>query len=307
MLRSCSYPALASGFDVQSRHHVRLRLRYRHARLQPRAARSQPRQQRRPAPRLVWVGDWREHGHLHSHRWVSVSTDLKHINVFAATQGWFARAMWPCVALHGFPTPTMCPPTASAGASAGIAFAIPSSVVRRVVPQLIQFGTVQRASLGFQPAADPIARSFKVRRPSGNEWWLGQGCACSELASATLLGTSCLLCWSKCRPQAWLHPAWCALLHNRLEPQVSEGVLIQTADPQGAAAKAGLLPTRRGLGGIVPGEPLRLKHCSSALCMGEQATGMAGIPSFFPISGPTRILCRRRDSGHRWPPGSQPV
>ncbi|PRW59774.1 protease Do-like chloroplastic isoform X1 [Chlorella sorokiniana] len=82
------------------------------------------------------------------------------------------------------------------GASAGIAFAIPSSVVRRVVPQLIQFGTVQRASLGFQPAADPIARSFKV----------------------------------------------------------SEGVLIQTADPQGAAAKAGLLPTRRGLGGIVPGD-----------------------------------------------------
>ena len=58
-----------------------------------------------------------------------------------------------------------------------------------------QFGAVQRASLGFQPATDPVARTFKV----------------------------------------------------------SEGVLIQTADPKGPAAAAGLLPTRRGLGGIVAG------------------------------------------------------
>lgn len=81
------------------------------------------------------------------------------------------------------------------GTSAGLGFAIPSNTVRRVVPQLIQYGAVQRASLGFQPAPDPIARAFKI----------------------------------------------------------SSGVLIQTADPKGAAVAAGLLPTRRGLGGIVAG------------------------------------------------------
>lgn len=81
------------------------------------------------------------------------------------------------------------------GASSGIGFAIPAATLLRVVPQLIALGAVQRASLGFQPAPDPIARAFKI----------------------------------------------------------SEGVLIQTADPKGAAAAAGLLPTRRGLGGIVAG------------------------------------------------------
>lgn len=68
--------------------------------------------------------------------------------------------------------------------------------MRRIVPQLIRLGAVQRPSLGIQPAADPIARSFKV----------------------------------------------------------SEGVMIQTAEPKGPAAVAGLLPTRRGLGGVVAGE-----------------------------------------------------
>lgn len=82
------------------------------------------------------------------------------------------------------------------GTSAGLSFAIPINTVRRIVPQLIAFGSVQRASLGFQPAADPVARSFKV----------------------------------------------------------SEGVMIQTSDPKGAAAQAGLLPTRRGLGGVVAGD-----------------------------------------------------
>ncbi|PSC76877.1 protease Do-like chloroplastic isoform X1 [Micractinium conductrix] len=82
------------------------------------------------------------------------------------------------------------------GASSGLSFAIPSNTVRRVVPQLIAFGAVQRASLGFTPAPDPIARAFKI----------------------------------------------------------SEGVLIQTADPKGPAAAAGLLSTRRGLGGIVAGD-----------------------------------------------------
>lgn len=35
--------------------------------------------------------------------------------------------------------------------------------------------------------------------------------------------------------------------------KVNKGALIQTVDPNSAAAKAGLLATRRGLGGIVPG------------------------------------------------------
>jgi S1-C subfamily serine protease len=36
--------------------------------------------------------------------------------------------------------------------------------------------------------------------------------------------------------------------------KVSEGALIQTVDPSGPAAKAGLLGTRRGLSGIVAGD-----------------------------------------------------
>ncbi len=35
--------------------------------------------------------------------------------------------------------------------------------------------------------------------------------------------------------------------------KVTKGALIQTVDPNSAAAKAGLLATRRGLSGIVPG------------------------------------------------------
>ncbi len=36
--------------------------------------------------------------------------------------------------------------------------------------------------------------------------------------------------------------------------RVSKGALLQNITPGGAAAQAGLLPTRRGLGGIVPGD-----------------------------------------------------
>ena len=91
--------------------------------------------------------------------------------------------------------PATAAPLLLAGASAGLAFAIPSNTARRVVQQLIQYGAVQRASLGIQPAPDPIARAFNI----------------------------------------------------------SEGVLIQTADPKGPAVQAGLLATRRGLGGVVAG------------------------------------------------------
>lgn len=82
------------------------------------------------------------------------------------------------------------------GTSAGVGFAIPSALVAKVVPQLIANGAVTRASLGVQPATDPVARALSV----------------------------------------------------------SSGVLIQSMDPNGPAAKAGLLATRRGLGGIVAGD-----------------------------------------------------
>ena len=38
--------------------------------------------------------------------------------------------------------------------------------------------------------------------------------------------------------------------------KVTEGVLIQSLDEGSPAAKAGLLATRRGLGGIIAGAPL---------------------------------------------------
>ncbi|KAK9805437.1 hypothetical protein WJX73_006736 [Symbiochloris irregularis] len=82
------------------------------------------------------------------------------------------------------------------GASAGIGFAIPIDAVRRVVPQLIQYGHVVRPALNVQVASDQVAQALKVRR----------------------------------------------------------GAMIQSVPSNSAAAKAGLLPTRRGLTGVVAGD-----------------------------------------------------
>lgn len=49
------------------------------------------------------------------------------------------------------------------GASAGVGFAIPSSTVLRIVPQLIQFGKVVRAGLNAEIAPDPIANQLNVQ------------------------------------------------------------------------------------------------------------------------------------------------
>ncbi|WOL20286.1 protease Do-like 8, chloroplastic isoform X2 [Canna indica] len=49
------------------------------------------------------------------------------------------------------------------GASAGVGFAIPSSTVLRIVPQLIQFGKVVRAGLNVDIAPDPVANQLNVR------------------------------------------------------------------------------------------------------------------------------------------------
>ncbi|KAL2523099.1 Protease Do-like 8 [Forsythia ovata] len=49
------------------------------------------------------------------------------------------------------------------GTSAGVGFAIPSSTVAKIVPQLIQFGKAVRAALNVEIAPDPIANQLNVR------------------------------------------------------------------------------------------------------------------------------------------------
>lgn len=49
------------------------------------------------------------------------------------------------------------------GTSAGVGFAIPSSTVLKIAPQLIQFGKVRRAGLNVDLAPDPIAYQLNVR------------------------------------------------------------------------------------------------------------------------------------------------
>jgi S1-C subfamily serine protease len=44
------------------------------------------------------------------------------------------------------------------GSSAGIGFAVPVSTIRRLVPQIIQFGAPRRAGLGIEIVGDHIAR-----------------------------------------------------------------------------------------------------------------------------------------------------
>ncbi|KAG4128341.1 hypothetical protein ERO13_D09G015600v2 [Gossypium hirsutum] len=50
------------------------------------------------------------------------------------------------------------------GTSAGVGFAIPSSTVLKIVPQLIQFGKVVRAGLNIEIAPDLIANQLNVRK-----------------------------------------------------------------------------------------------------------------------------------------------
>nr|CBW45783.1 ORW1943Ba0077G13.11 [Oryza rufipogon] len=52
------------------------------------------------------------------------------------------------------------------GTSAGVGFAIPSSTVLKIAPQLIQFGKVRRAGLNVEFAPDPIAYQLNVRTGS---------------------------------------------------------------------------------------------------------------------------------------------
>lgn len=83
------------------------------------------------------------------------------------------------------------------GASAGVGFAIPVDLVKRVVPQLIEYGSVTLPSLNITAADPNVGKQLGVK---------------------------------------------------------SQGVLVQAVLPGSAAAAAGLLPTRRGLGGIIAGD-----------------------------------------------------
>jgi S1-C subfamily serine protease len=49
-----------------------------------------------------------------------------------------------------------------AGQSAGIGFAVPSSTVNRIVPQLIRFGKVRRAGLGVRILPDYVAEQWGI-------------------------------------------------------------------------------------------------------------------------------------------------
>ncbi|KAJ0754429.1 putative peptidase Do [Helianthus annuus] len=72
------------------------------------------------------------------------------------------------------------------GTSAGVGFAIPSSTVVKIVPQLIQFGKVVRAGLTLEIAPDLIANQLNVR----NGALVLQVPANSPAAKAGLLPTS---------------------------------------------------------------------------------------------------------------------
>ncbi|XP_010937127.1 protease Do-like 8, chloroplastic isoform X2 [Elaeis guineensis] len=50
------------------------------------------------------------------------------------------------------------------GTSAGVGFAIPSSTVLKIVPQLIQFGKVVRAGLNVEIASDLVTNQLNVRK-----------------------------------------------------------------------------------------------------------------------------------------------
>lgn len=73
----------------------------------------------------------------------------------------------------------------TSGSSAGIGFAVPVSTVKRIVPQLIEFGVAQRAGLGITIIPDDLARRWGIRGVVINEVQSG-----SAADTAGLRGTS---------------------------------------------------------------------------------------------------------------------
>ena len=160
------------------------------------------RQQRGPPFGPLWARGWPQHSHLHLHRRALLPPLLLLLLPLACAvacgvqQHLCLRSECSGHATWLQPPHPLVPLPSLAGTSAGVGFAIPVATVARVVEQLLVYGKVRRATLGVQPAPDPVARALKV----------------------------------------------------------AEGVLIQTVEPGSAASAAGLLPTRRGLGGVVAGD-----------------------------------------------------
>ena len=73
----------------------------------------------------------------------------------------------------------------TSGSSAGIGFAVPVSTVKRIVPQLIEFGVAQRAGFGITLVPDDLARRWGLRGVVINEVQPN-----SAAADAGLRGTS---------------------------------------------------------------------------------------------------------------------
>jgi S1-C subfamily serine protease len=104
------------------------------------------------------------------------------------------------------------------GTSAGVGFAIPSSTVLKIAPQLIQFGKVRRAGLNVEFAPDPIAYQLNVRTGS-------------LILQVDWVGVTHIFCW----------PNWILFI-----------IFLFLQVPGGsAAAKAGLVPTSRGFAGNI--------------------------------------------------------
>ena len=72
------------------------------------------------------------------------------------------------------------------GASAGIGFAVPINTLKRVVPQLIRFGYVKRASLGIGTVNDYIARRNGIEGVIVGEVFPGQAAARAGVKALSL-------------------------------------------------------------------------------------------------------------------------
>jgi S1-C subfamily serine protease len=76
-----------------------------------------------------------------------------------------------------------------AGGSVGVGFAIPVSIAKRVVPQLIQYGTVRRPKLGIG-SRDVETLKNQIRMPASDGVLIIQVAPGGSAAAAGLRGTT---------------------------------------------------------------------------------------------------------------------
>ena len=141
----------------------------------------------------------------------------------------------------------------NSGTSAGLGFAIGVDTVRRVVPQLIASGRVVRASLGIQASTACLcsSRLITVQRAVGDHTThspqsqknlpvFAQAAACRGRMKASA--------------NAWLAGQQVAKEAVARTLKIPSGAMVQSVAAGGAGERAGLLPPRRSLGGILPGD-----------------------------------------------------